>query len=127
MTKGTRLRGVDGRPTEYAIQRAIVDLLAKTGYIVLTTTVRRGRVGENKRWMGYGSSLGIPDLLVSRATWPHGVWLGIEVKRDAKAKLTEAQKTLAEANRIYVVSSVAEVIELMRHKRAQLEREVTSG
>src|SRR5262249_7553891 len=47
---------------EEAVQQTIRDGLTLMGYIVLSTSVRRVRYG-------YGTSPGVPDLLVTRPGW----------------------------------------------------------
>ena len=94
--------------TEDFVQTQIVQYLRLKGFIVLVTSVRKGRVDQRTgRWEGYGTSLGIPDLLVSRENWPEAVWLGLEVKRPDKSPvLTPAQKELLAAGRIVIVQSI---------------------
>ena len=79
---------------EEQVQRSVIDGLTALGYAVLQTTVR----GVHK---GYGSSKGVPDLLVTRNCWPEGLWLGIEIK-GPKTALSAEQKQLLEAGRIFI-------------------------
>lgn len=101
----SRLRTKSGDPTEYAIQRAIVDLLKLLKFEVLTTSVRRFNLKDGK---GYGTTPGIPDLLVRAPRWPEGIWLGLEVKRARGGRLSPAQRRVWQAGGIVVVTGPQE-------------------
>jgi hypothetical protein len=95
---------------EEDVQATIMEGLELLGYRVLQTTHRvqlascptchqRFRPGG-----GYGSSPGVPDLIVTRDDWPHFAWCGLEVKRPGGPMRPE-QKTFYLAGRIAVADS----------------------
>lgn len=83
------------------VQNAIIEALVLCGLTVQCTTVRGFRPHKGA---GYGTTPGIPDLLVYHESmgW---VALPLEVK-GPKTRLSEAQKGLYERNLIQVVRSV---------------------
>lgn len=97
---------------EEGTQRAIIEALRWKGYTVLQTTVRFRRCqscGTYPAKAHYGADPGVPDLLVTRSTWPPAVFRGMEVK-SATGKLSPAQKDLAADERVVVVRSVDEAL-----------------
>ncbi|RYG31194.1 hypothetical protein EON81_23460 [bacterium] len=92
-----------GKTPEELIQQSIAGELRSRGYTVLSTTVRYRR-GDGDRG-GYGTTPGVPDLLVTGSDWPRGVWLGMEVK-GPKTQLSAAQKVLWEGGSICIVRSL---------------------
>lgn len=74
------------RISERALQSQIVAGLRYLGYVVLEIGAyrRRSRCPQCGAWSfaagGYGNSTGAPDLLVSHAEWPAGLWVGLELK-----------------------------------------------
>lgn len=96
-------------------QAAIMAALRLKGYIVLQTSEHRARVQCPKcdKWFvprnGRGCSPGVPDLLVSRETWPEGLWMGMEVKGE-EGKPTKAQASLMELGRYGIVRTVDEAL-----------------
>jgi len=91
---------------EEHIQRAIIDGLTALHYTVLQTTVRGVR-------MGYGSSKGVPDLLITHNSWQDGCWLGIEVK-GPNTKLSLEQRLLEIDGRIQVARSWEDAIRIVK-------------
>jgi hypothetical protein len=91
---------------EEDVLAAIREGLALLGFVVLSTTVRRVR-------HGYGASPGVPDLLISRDTWPSGCFLGIEVK-GTKTRLSAAQQRLQAAGRLYICRSWEDALAAVR-------------
>lgn len=96
--------------TEEQVQAAIIEGLTALGYTVLQTS-HRVKLAECPRCHsrfrpvgGYGSTPGVPDLLVSRTSWPVGCWLGLEVK-GPKTAISPAQKGLLDAARIVIARS----------------------
>lgn len=119
----TRLRLTPPRydPSEEQVQNAIQQALLACRYRVLST-VHRYRMqpcpecGQTIRPSGgYGSSPGVPDLLVSHDAWGRdssgrALWSGIEVK-GPKTPLSPEQEELEAAGRIVVVRSWREAVE----------------
>lgn len=94
------------RPTEEQVQQTIVAYCALSNVFCLQTTVRKVRGG-------YGATPGVPDLLVSKKTWPRGFWLGVEVKGPV-TRLSAQQKELEQSGRIVVVRSLDDFVNAMR-------------
>jgi hypothetical protein len=98
------------RASEEQIQACIIQGLELLGYLVLATPHRYKlqtcpRCAQRFRPTGgYGSSRGVPDILISHRTWPAGCWLGLEVKAGRTAVSIEQQQ-LADAGRIILVRS----------------------
>lgn len=92
------------RPTvrEESVQAAIIQGLEACGYRVFQTTVRGVR-------RAYGSTPGVPDLLVHHRLWPPAMWCGIEVKGPT-TRLSAEQKALHAAGRIIVARSFDEAV-----------------
>lgn len=84
---------------EDLIQEQVRALLTCAGYVVRCTTVRGWRASR-----GYGTDPGIPDLLVTHASWA-GAWLGIEMK-SVRTSVSDTQRALAEAGMIRICRSV---------------------
>ena len=111
---------------EEDIQRETKQVLSDLGYVVLETTHRvrrtrcpgcgsefvpryRNRITGEFSDTGYGSTPGVPDLLVIGRDWPPLTILGIEMK-GPKTALSEAQKSLAGAKMIVVCRSAADAV-----------------
>lgn len=111
-------RALQSKQSEDDVQQSIITLLRLKGYEVLQTSEHRRRVQcpHCTQWStpygGSGCDKGVPDLIVSRDSWPAGTWLGIEVK-GPKTKVSAAQKTLAELNRIFIVRSATAALEVV--------------
>ena len=122
--------------TEEMVQAQIIEGLRAHRLTVLQTTVRgkqslwcpdcRERFSTQKcprchRHVGMpkGTTPGVPDLIVSRETWPVGVWLGIEVKGPA-TRVSAEQQALAAAGRIVVARSFEDAIGAVRELDARL-------
>ncbi len=73
---------------------------------------------------GYGATKGVPDLLVTRDSWPVGFWVGLEVK-GPKTPLSPEQAALLEKGRIYVVRSWEDAAAALA--RAQRAMEALNG
>jgi hypothetical protein len=73
---------------------------------------------------GYGATKGVPDLLVTRDSWPTGFWVGLEVK-GPKTPLSPEQAALLEKGRIYVVRSWEDASAALT--RAQRAMEALNG
>lgn len=100
--------------SESQIQEQIKEALKAMGCIVLDTSARgSARVMRTARQTG--TSKGIPDLLISHASWAP-LWLGIEVK-DAKGTLKPEQKQLLDLGRIVIARSVEDALEAVRAMR----------
>jgi hypothetical protein len=78
---------------EADIVQTIVEGLALLGYEVLRCGQRRADLA--------GSDSGLPDIWITRDTWPTGCWLGIEVK-GTHTRLSLAQRRLCALRRIVV-------------------------
>lgn len=95
------------RGREENVQREIIRSLAAQGYRVLQTTVRVHpcpHCGHTDH-RGYGSTPGVPDLLICRDGWPLPVFVGIEVK-GPKTQVSDAQATLADEGHIVICRTV---------------------
>lgn len=109
--------------SEESVQRTIIDgLRVHAGLTVLQTSHRvkqhrkcrscgtvtqlKPACGKCGSWlpMGNGVDPGVPDLLVTRRSWPVGVWIGLEVKGPG-TRLSPEQALLLADGRIYVVRS----------------------
>jgi hypothetical protein len=114
-------RKPQGRPEE-EIQAAAIRLLELSGYLVMQTTNRpksvRCSCGEmvppNRH---YGATMGVPDLLVTRETWPAGVFLGIELKLSTGSVQPE-QALLAALRRIEIARSPEQTLHLAQQATA---------
>jgi hypothetical protein len=115
-------REVEKSMTEEQVQNEIINRLTQLKYITLQTTHRvkmvtcpNTRCGHRFYPAGsYGSSYGVPDLLVSSKSWnPDGIWLGLEVK-NKKGKLSKTQQDLLDLGRIVIVRSAEEAVECVR-------------
>ena len=85
------------------IQRTIIEGLRALSYDVRCTTVRGWKGGR-----GYGTSKGIPDLLVTRYGW--GCTCELEVKKSAKAKVRPEQQEYAAQGVMTIVISLDEAM-----------------
>jgi hypothetical protein len=98
--------------TEDGLQKQIIQALRLFGYLVLVTThrIKKCPCGRWSR-VSYGSSKGVPDLLVTRTSWD-GFWLALEVKRPApgRARLSPEQQELASLGAVAVVRSLDEAL-----------------
>ena len=100
--------------SEEDLQRTVMEGLELLGYIVLQTTHRVKaatcpKCGQKFRPAGgYGSSKGVPDLIVTRKTWPWYAWVGIELK-GPKTAVSPEQKALAADDRIAICRTWEEV------------------
>lgn len=92
------------RPTEEQIQARLVDLLRLYRYTVLPTNRNRRRCPSCRTFDNRPDAMiaGIPDLLVTHDSWPEGVWLGIEMKRDASSRVRPEQQALLDRKRILI-------------------------
>lgn len=101
---------------ETDIQAAAIAELTRAGYIVLQCSVRyhAQRCRECGAWArpegGTGQSPGIPDLIVTRESWPIGLWRGVEMK-GPKTPLSAEQELLLAQGRISAVRTAAEARE----------------
>jgi hypothetical protein len=108
--------------SEESTQAAIIEELARRGYLVLSTSEHRKReqCAGCGAWRtpgkGRGTTPGVPDLLVSRDEWPPGVWLGLEVK-GARTAVSREQKALAARRRIFIVRSAREAMEAVQEAK----------
>jgi hypothetical protein len=97
---------------EAQLQKQIVQALRLFGYLVLETTHRVKKCPRGRWSRGdYGSSKGVPDLLVTRTSWD-GFWLALEVKRPdpGRARLSPEQQELASLAAVAVVRSLDEAL-----------------
>jgi hypothetical protein len=98
-------------PSEADVQRTIRDALTCLGFLVLQTTVRVrrcpqcGKVGAGR----YGTSKGIPDLLVRAKNWPPHVWKALEVKGPS-TRVSREQQVLADVGAIVIVRSLEDAL-----------------
>lgn len=96
--------------SEKDVQRTIVEGLRVLGYEVLEISRKFpveccpacGTRFRASKWGG--GDRGIPDLFVSRTTWPVGAWLGLEVKGPT-TRVSVDQIRLREGDRIVIVRS----------------------
>jgi hypothetical protein len=114
--------------TEEMVQVQIMQGLRISGYIVQQTTHRyrkttcpkchhpfhpkfqSTRNGETVT-VGYGSSKGVADLLVTHPKWQAPLWIAIEVKRPGKIKYSsQEQADLAASGAILVAQSFDEAL-----------------
>jgi hypothetical protein len=90
---------------EREVIACIVQGLTLLGYVCL----RCGQWRADRA----GTDAGVPDLLVSSARWPEGVWLGLEAK-GARTPLNAAQRALVRAGRLFIVRSWEDAIAAVR-------------
>jgi hypothetical protein len=119
------------RPEE-TVQAHAIRVLCGAGYTVHQTSVRvrqitcaREEGGCGRKFYPppgearYGTTPGTPDLLVTRRTWPRGVWLGIEVKAPG-GRPTPAQAALLAEGRIAIIHSPEEALQAVHDMEAAL-------
>ena len=105
---------------ESALQASIVTYLEVHKFRVLVTNAGvRNAAQQAGRRIGTLNTPGVPDLLVTKDSWPTAVFLGLEVKRPASighrpGALTPAQKELLAAGRIIIVRSMDEALDTAR-------------
>lgn len=118
-------RGRQTRRTHIAedvAQDAVVTTLRADGYTVLVTSRRRKRVRCNRcnQWQwpegGDGVTPGLPDLLVSRDTWPSACWLGLEMK-GTDTPLSAEQADLEAEGRVIVLRAAESLDATVREAR----------
>lgn len=97
--------------SESETQRAIVEALRYSGYLVLTTDRHRKGGGGGPD----GISRGLPDLLVWEPE--RAGWMGLEVKRPSGGRLSPAQRALVDLGCVTVVRSVEEALAAMEQRK----------
>ncbi len=111
-------------PTEDDTQTAIVQGLVMHGYSVRIASRRAKRCPNCGTYShkGDGASRGIGDLLARRKSWPAGVAVNLEVKREgAPIKYSsEEQKIAALVAEIVVVRTLEESLAACREFEAVL-------
>lgn len=110
---------------EEQVQRSIIDGLQLMGYIVLQTS-RRGvscRHCGAKTFGSDGVTRGLPDLVVSRESWPKHCALLIEVKGPATA-LSVEQALLERKGRIAIARSWEDALLAVRAFESNLARRI---
>lgn len=124
---------------EEDVQQGIIEALEALGYLVLVTSAhftqprcRTCRIpllvptcsGCGKRGWGtagrLGNTPGIPDLLVTRASWP-AVFAGLEVKGPDTA-VSKAQAKLNKAGYILIVRDIDAAIAAVKSVEEELHR-----
>lgn len=112
---------------ESDVQRATVDMLSMLGYLVLETSIRARMVRcpacsnvfhpasspASARGGVFGTTPGVPDLLVRPKKAPSGVWIGIELK-GPKTAISPEQQVLAGGGHTFIARSADEAVEIMR-------------
>ncbi len=104
--------------SEDVLQTHVMGALRTRGYIVLSTVHRykkqRCPKCAQQFWAqgGYGATPGVPDLIVSHADWPSGMWVGLELK-GTQTVLSPAQKQLREQDRIFIVRTVDQALSIV--------------
>lgn len=113
---------------EEDVQRKTIEALEMAGFIVLQTSVRHKltpcqKCGQPTRpfGSGYGSTKGVPDLLVRHADWPAGVWGGVEMK-GAKTKVSPAQQQLQIGKHIFICRDVKSAVEAVMEMDREMRR-----
>ena len=106
-------QSVQPKISEDAVQSHIIGALRNEGYTVLETSEHRKaeRCPHCEKWMrskvGRGSSKGVPDLLVTKDTWPQYAAALLEVK-GPQTRLSPEQKVLEKTGRIAIVRSLSD-------------------
>jgi hypothetical protein len=96
--------------TEAGLQAVVVQALRALGYVVLITTHRVKRCPCGRWSRGdYGSTRGVPDLLVTRAGWGNH-WIALELKRPGGGRLSPEQRQLVGSGSVAVVKSLEEAV-----------------
>lgn len=92
------------KETEADIQGRLVDHLRILGFEVLCTDRHRRKCPNCGKTDSRPDAMnaGIPDVMVTHRNWAKHVWLGIEMKRDAKSKVRPKQAMLAEQGRVFL-------------------------
>jgi hypothetical protein len=113
---------------ESEAQSSIVELLERMACTVLVTNGRYLQAANPNHHLQ--ATPGVPDLLVTRDTWPTGCWLGLEVKapeiRSGDTVLQKAgavrpeQQALADRGRIVIVHDAAEAYKALLAMDAEL-------
>jgi hypothetical protein len=129
--------------TEEQVQATTIDGFQKMGYAVLQTT-HRVKLAQCPECLTkfrpdgkYGSSKGVPDLLVSHPRWPKYLWLLIEMKRPEKLigvvagqkapkratkwkYSSSEQQELCESGRVAVATSWEEALAVTKRFEAEV-------
>ena len=95
--------------TEDDVEYEVFQILEVYRIEFLKTTVKIR--SKNPAHHRTGQSKGIPDILARRASWPNGVWIGLELKRPVGWRWTDPeQKRVHELGGSFIVHSAEDAM-----------------
>lgn len=119
------LKHVAHKRDEGDVQASVVEALKTFGFLVLETSERRRatRCPHCTQMFtpseGRGTTPGVPDLLVTHASFPRYLLAGLEIKGPRTA-VSPAQRHLEETGRIVVIRSAEAALQVMREIQEEL-------